>query len=172
MRLTLVASRLHPLAQLAEAISPEQLAEHIQLVLTDRSSLSDGKQFGVLAAKTWRLADLGAKHAFLKAGLGWGSMPTWMIKADLAAGSLVELNVDQGVWPQGNQMPMQCVCVCVPSTGSGAPPGPAGRWLILTPARPGTALRRAGRNRVPDRLTTQAGDIPLVRRCKARDRAF
>ncbi|EPE94263.1 substrate-binding domain-containing protein [Rhizobium grahamii] len=171
VRLTLVASRLHPLAQLAEAISPEQLAEHIQLVLTDRSSLSDGKQFGVLAAKTWRIADLGAKHAFLKAGLGWGSMPTWMIKADLAAGSLVELNVDQGVWPQGNQMPMQCVCVCaVHRIGRASRPG--GTLADRTPARPGTALRRAGRNRVPDRLTTQAGDIPLVRRCKARDRAF
>ncbi|CCM78940.1 LysR family transcriptional regulator [Rhizobium mesoamericanum] len=124
VRLTLVASPLHPLAQMPEAISPEQLAEHIQLVLTDRSSLSEGKQFGVLAAKTWRLADLGAKHAFLKAGLGWGSMPTWMIKADLAAGSLVELNVDPGVWPQGDQMPMHAV------HRSGAPPGPAGRWLI------------------------------------------
>ncbi|WDZ78197.1 LysR family transcriptional regulator [Ensifer adhaerens] len=123
VRLTLVASPRHPLAQMRDTFS-EQLARHVQLVLTDRSSLSEGKEFGVIAPKTWRLADLGAKHAFLKAGFGWGSMPTWMIGADLAAGDLVELAVGTEVWPQGNQMPMYAV------HRQDAPPGPAGRWLI------------------------------------------
>src|SRR5438309_8177420 len=50
-------------------------SQHRQLVLTDRSELSQGKEFGVFSANTWRLADLGAKHAFLRAGLGWGGMP-------------------------------------------------------------------------------------------------
>ncbi len=30
---------------------------------------------GVMSSKTWRLADLFAKHAFLLNGLGWGGMP-------------------------------------------------------------------------------------------------
>ena len=37
--------------------------------------LSGDRDYGVFSPKTWRLADLGAKHAMLKAGLGWGSLP-------------------------------------------------------------------------------------------------
>jgi hypothetical protein len=37
--------------------------------------LTAGREFGVFSPRTWRLADLGAKHAFLLAGLGWGGMP-------------------------------------------------------------------------------------------------
>ncbi|MDH6234765.1 DNA-binding transcriptional LysR family regulator [Mesorhizobium soli] len=123
-RLILVAAPGHPLAQPPGPLSSKQLAEYVQLVLTDRSSFSDGQQFGVIAQKTWRLADLGAKHAFLKGGLGWGSMPMWMIQGDLSAGRLVELNVQSSVWPEGNQMTMYAL------HRHDTPPGPAGRWLI------------------------------------------
>ena len=47
---------------------------HTQLVLTDRSSLTEGRNYGVIRQRTWRLADLGAKHALLKEG--------WTITAD------------------------------------------------------------------------------------------
>src|SRR5438445_448914 len=69
-----VASPTHPLASIKGAIPARVLAQHRQLVLTDRSELSQGKEFGVFSANTWRLADLGAKHAFLRAGLGWGPL--------------------------------------------------------------------------------------------------
>jgi hypothetical protein len=39
------------------------------------TSLPEGRDFGVMGAKSWRLADLGAKHALLPAGVGWGNMP-------------------------------------------------------------------------------------------------
>lgn len=124
LRLTLVAAPTHPLARIPGPISSKQLGEHVQLVLTDRTAYSEGRQFGVIAQKTWRLADLGAKHAFLKGGLGWGGMPTWMIQGDVSAGRLVELNVETSVWPEGNQMTMSAL------HRNDAPPGPAGRWLI------------------------------------------
>jgi DNA-binding transcriptional LysR family regulator len=124
VRLSIVASPAHPLAQLAGPITTDQLSEQVQLVLTDRSPLSQGKQFGVIAHKTWRLADLGAKHAFLIAGLGWGSMPMPMIEGDLAAGRLVELDTESGAWPYGNQMTLYSLYRL------DTPPGPAGRWLI------------------------------------------
>lgn len=124
IRLPLVASPGHPLARLSGPIGREQLAAHVQLVLTDRSSLSQGRQFGVIAPKTWRLADIGAKHAFLRAGLGWGSMPLPMIAADLAAGRLVELQVESGLRPQGDLLTMYAL------HRHDALPGPAGRWLI------------------------------------------
>src|SRR5436309_14062310 len=78
-----VASPTHPLTSLKGPIPARVLAQHRQLVLTDRSELSQGKDFGVFSPNTWRLADLGAKHAFLRAGLGWGGMPVGVIKADL-----------------------------------------------------------------------------------------
>jgi len=124
IRLALVASPDHPLVKMAGPLSVEQLSGHTQLVLSDRSELSQGRQFGVFAQRAWRLADLGAKHAFLKAGLGWGSMPLRMIEADLAAGTLVELRTEADVWPEGDQMTMYAL------HRRDAPPGPAGRWLI------------------------------------------
>jgi DNA-binding transcriptional LysR family regulator len=123
VRMTMTASPDHPLARHPGPIPRAEVARHVQLVLTDRSMLSHGKDFGVLSPKTWRLADLGAKHAFLLAGLGWGSMPFAIIEEDLRAGRLVELAIEDA-WPEGHLMPMLAI------HRSDAPPGPAGRWLI------------------------------------------
>ena len=46
-----------------------------------------------MSPKTWRLSDLGAKHAFLRAALGWGGMPHHLVEADLATGTLVPLKL-------------------------------------------------------------------------------
>src|SRR5258705_13179447 len=51
-----VVSPTHPLAALKGSIPARVLAQHRQLVLTDRSELSQGKDFGVFSANTWRLA--------------------------------------------------------------------------------------------------------------------
>src|SRR5437899_8860926 len=118
-----VASPTHPLASLKGPIPTRVLAKYRQLVLADRSELSQGKDFGVFSANTWRLADLGAKHAFLRAGLGWGGMPVGVIKADLAKGSLVKIRLEDV--PEG-MLVMAMSAVFRTDT----PPGPAGRWLI------------------------------------------
>jgi len=118
-----VVSPTHPLASLEGPIPARVLAQHRQLVLTDRSELSQGKDFGVLSANTWRLADLGAKHAFLRAGLGWGGMPVGVVEADLASGSLVKIRIEDV--PEGHLV-MTMSAVFKTDT----PPGPAGRWLI------------------------------------------
>src|SRR6266704_1252715 len=118
-----VASPTHPLASLKGPIPARVLAQHRQLVLTDRSELSHGKDFGVFSPNTWRLADLGAKHAFLRAGLGWGGMPVGMIKADLASGSLAKIRIED--LPEGH-----LVMAMSAAFKTDTPPGPAGRWLI------------------------------------------
>ena len=82
----------HPLA-LSKLIVPGDIRRHLQLVLTDRSKLTEGRDFSVLSDRTWRLADLGAKHALLLEGIGWGNMPAHAIADDLSAGRLVELSV-------------------------------------------------------------------------------
>lgn len=78
----------HPLAALAGPIDTHTLHRYVQLVLTDRSSLTAGRDYGVLSSRTWRLADLGAKQSMLLAGLGWGNMPSHLVQDDIAQGRL------------------------------------------------------------------------------------
>jgi DNA-binding transcriptional LysR family regulator len=75
----------------------------------------------VLSVRTWRLADLGAKHALLVAGMGWGNMPKPMVNEDLKRGRLVELNVE---------MPGEPVYPFHTVYRNDAPPGPAASWLM------------------------------------------
>ena len=119
----MVAAADHPLASWRGVVPKDELARHVQLVLTDRSSLSEGRQFGVFSASTWRLADLFAKHAFLLNGLGWGGMPRHIVATDIAEGRLVELAIEE-VPPGGLNLPMSAIY------RDDSPPGPAGRWLI------------------------------------------
>jgi DNA-binding transcriptional LysR family regulator len=121
--LVAVAAASHPLARFDHKIPRQELANAIQLVLTDRSDLMAGQDYGVISPQTWRLADLSTKHAFLKDGLGWGGMPLHVVEKDIADGTLRILDVEE-----------------LPSTGTAFaisafyqasnPPGPAGRWLI------------------------------------------
>jgi DNA-binding transcriptional LysR family regulator len=117
-----VVSPSHPLAKSRGVLSASAIGKHVQLVLTDRTVLTDGRDFGVLSPLTWRLADLGAKHAFLKAGLGWGHMPLHIVSADLDSGALVKIRVE-GI-ARAAAMPMSAVF------RRDAPPGPAGRAFI------------------------------------------
>ena len=117
-----VVSPSHPLASTRGVVSASAIAKQIQLVLTDRTALTEGRNFGVLSPLTWRLADLGAKHAFLKAGLGWGHMPLHMVKADLDSGALIKIRVEGT--PRDMTLPMKVVF------RKDAPPGPAGRAFI------------------------------------------
>jgi DNA-binding transcriptional LysR family regulator len=121
--LVAVASPSHALAQLTHRIPRHEMAKHLQLVLTDRSDLMSGRDFGVVAPSTWRLADLSTKYAFLKDGIGWGGMPLHMVEKDIASGSLVVLNADD-VPPGGYLLTMSAY------HRTSDPPGPAGRWLI------------------------------------------
>ncbi len=115
-----VCAPSHPLA-LEAAIEPGEARRHLQLVLSDRSHATDGEDFGVIAAETWRLADLSSKHALLVAGIGWGSLPRPMIEDDLDAGRLVVLDLPE--WPR-----VDLGFAVIHRTDT--QPGPAGRWLI------------------------------------------
>ncbi len=90
-----VAAPNHPLAQM-EMIKPGQARQYLQLVLTDRSNYTDGREFSVLSPRNWRLADLGAKHELLVGGNGWGNMPRHAVEADISAGRLHVLKLPEG----------------------------------------------------------------------------
>jgi DNA-binding transcriptional LysR family regulator len=119
----MVASGDHPLAAIAGVIPRSELQKHVQLVLTDRSELTRGREFGVMSPLTWRLSDLFAKHSFLLKGLGWGGMPLHTVKRDLDDQKLKKLHIED-MPEQRLSLPMFAVYL------SDQPPGPAGRWLI------------------------------------------
>jgi DNA-binding transcriptional LysR family regulator len=127
-----VAAPSHPLAKMKGSIPLAATRDHVQLVLTDRSPLTRGKEYTVFATRTWRLADLGARHAMVLAGLGWCSMPLHMVKDDLAARRLVRLDIR---WPGGVKgFPRPGVLA---TWRKDKVLGPAGTWLanrLLEPA--------------------------------------
>ncbi len=121
--LVAVAAACHPLASVGHRIPRRELAKHIQLVLTDRSDLTAGRDFAVASPSTWRLADLSTKYAFLKDCVGWGGMPLHMVEKDIAAGTLVVLDVDD--------MPRTGFMLTMSAYHqSSQPPGPAGKWFV------------------------------------------
>lgn len=133
-----VAAPGHELARM-NPIPPGAARNCVQLVLTDRSPLTEGRDFAVLSPRTWRLADLGAKHALLREGIGWGNMPLPLVESDLAAGTLVRLDMPDhvggtyrfaGVWRRDT------------------PPGPAAAWLLDQFVRLGAG--DGGENGLPD----------------------
>src|ERR1700733_1655888 len=113
----------HPLAALEGPIDTHVLHEHVQLVLTDRSSLTAGRDYGVLSSRTWRLADLGAKHSMLLAGLGWGNMPSHLVQDDIAQGRL------KAIRPVEFDPRVAQIVMCGAYLADHRP-GPAGQWMI------------------------------------------
>lgn len=118
-----VVSPEHPLAAVKGQVLRALSSDYVQLVLTDRSTRTQGRNFGVTSSKLWRLADLGAKHAFLRAGLGWGHMPLHMVQEDLDRGLLKTLELEPNP-TIGNAFSMHAV------HRKDAPPGPAARWFV------------------------------------------
>lgn len=115
-----VAAPDHPLGRMTD-IPPGAGRAHIQLVLTDRSSFTAGRDYAVMSSRTWRLADLGAKHNLLREGIGWGNMPLPLVEGDLVAGTLVRLAMPDN--PGGNYR-------FAGIWRRDCPPGPAASWLL------------------------------------------
>jgi len=115
-----VAAPDHPLAA-SGPNAPGAGRGHVQLVLTDRSRLTQDQEFAVVGTRTWRLADLGAKHMLLREGIGWGNMPIDRVSEDLASGRLVRLELPDCI---GGDYAFDVIY------RTDTPPGPAAKWLI------------------------------------------
>ena len=119
--MTPVAAPDHPLALYEGPVPLSFIRDHVQLVITDLSEQTKGRDFGVFAYKTWRLTDVGTKHDLMLAGLGWGGLPKWMVKDDLAEGRLVRLDLEpypDAPYPLLALYPLE------------SPLGPASTWLV------------------------------------------
>ncbi|HWA30854.1 MAG TPA: LysR family transcriptional regulator [Rhizomicrobium sp.] len=116
-----VVAMSHPLAQEKPPIERHTLENHVQLVLTDRTPLSQNLRGGIVSLKIWRFADLGTRLEFLLAGFGWCNMPRHMVEAHIRAGRLKELALRERV---NFRLPLHVVYE------RGRPPGRAGRWFV------------------------------------------
>ena len=117
-----VVSPSHPLASIQGIIEPHMLRQHVQLVLTDASTLTAAVDWGVLSSRSWRLADLGAKKSMLLAGLGWGNMPAHMVEDEIKDGRLTVIQ------PAGSDTVTALVLGAAYISEHSL--GPAGRWML------------------------------------------
>ena len=112
----------HPLAALPEPLTREALERHVQLVLTDRTALTQNWVGGIVGLHLWRFADLATRLDFLLAGFGWCNMPSHMVADHIAAGRLKKLRI------AGREQEVALPIYVVHERGRA--PGRAGRWLI------------------------------------------
>jgi DNA-binding transcriptional LysR family regulator len=111
----------HPLAALPQPLTREALEPHVQLVLTDRTPLTQNLSGGIVSRHIWRFADLTTRLDFLLAGFGWCNMPSHMVSGHVQAGRLKRLRIAH---QEEIALPLYVV------HERGRAPGRAGRWLI------------------------------------------
>lgn len=110
----------HPLSKLG-AISESDLARHVHLVHAREPPAAVSPAMGVMSPLRWQLGDAATQMALLRAGLGWCRLPDWRAEAGLADGSLVALEMSQGL---RSEVPLRVIWA------ERADLGPAARWLI------------------------------------------
>jgi DNA-binding transcriptional LysR family regulator len=118
-----VAAPTHPLARHRGPLPSTLLNEYVQIILADRSQLTENYEVGVYSGRTWRVLDLTAKHALLRAGLGWGGMPVHVVADDLVRKRLVRLRLEETGMSSLEVMLFSMHRVA-------EPPGPAAQWLL------------------------------------------
>jgi DNA-binding transcriptional LysR family regulator len=117
-----VAAAGYALAYLRK-IPQNDLKQHTQIVLTDHSGFTDGRNFSVFSDRRILTTDIGSKRAMLCAGLGWGFMPRSVVHEDLRAAHLVELDFAERQ-PRTRHMPLFAI------HRRDGKLGPAGQWLL------------------------------------------
>jgi DNA-binding transcriptional LysR family regulator len=122
VRMITVCAPSHPLAARPRAVPSRVAAEHVQIVLGERTN-EGGPDHAVLSRQTWRVLELATKHALLLGGLGWGNMPDHAVVDDLRRGRLVRLDLE--AWGR-SPTEVGLATVHKPDLAT----GPATRWLL------------------------------------------
>src|SRR6202008_2518428 len=98
-----VVAASHLLAAEPGPLTREILEQQVQLVVTDRSPLTQNLRGGIYSARIWRFADFSTRLDYLLAGFGWCHMPWHMIREHVRAGRLKQLDISQS---KGLTMPV------------------------------------------------------------------
>ena len=122
VRLHAVTSRGHPLAALGRPAERDDLADHVQLVLSDPVD-PGSPNYGLAGERLWRFVDLGRRLDFLLAGFGWCRMPMHLVGEALAAGQLALIDIAD------DPTPAEGLTIYAAHLRE-REPGQAGRWLL------------------------------------------
>jgi DNA-binding transcriptional LysR family regulator len=113
----------HPLAAEPPPLSREVIERHVQLVLTDRTQLTQGFSGNILGRRIWRFADMSTRLQYLLDGFGWCYNPAHLVDAPIAAGRLKRLDIAEH---RGRDFAFPLHIRHLRAR----PPGRAGNWLI------------------------------------------
>lgn len=83
----------HPLAQNSEAIDPNELAQHLQIVIKDTAKAPVERQGWLKAEQRWTVSQFDTAIKFLKQGLGFCWLPIHDVQKHLETRELVQLNI-------------------------------------------------------------------------------
>lgn len=83
----------HPLAEHTEAIDPNELAQHLQIVIKDTAKAPVERQGWLKAEQRWTVSQFETAIKFLKQGLGFCWLPIHDVQKYLDNGELVQLNI-------------------------------------------------------------------------------
>ena len=122
MAMPLVVAPSHPLAQLS-APALEDLRQHRQLLVTARQPGTERERFRLSTAIWWVEGDLSVL-ALVKRGLGWATVPAFLLTEALAHGDVVCLP-DEAL-PPIPELSIELLW------HSAHPLGPAAQWLRQT----------------------------------------
>ncbi|MEM6891147.1 MAG: LysR family transcriptional regulator [Pseudomonadota bacterium] len=115
-----VARPDHPLAKLGRNLTDADMADHRQLVPTSRAL---PRYQNRMVNDVWEVAELDMRHQMILRGMGWGTVPTYLVASDLRTGDLAQL--DMSARPEeAMRVPLFAV------HKKDAAIGPATRWLI------------------------------------------
>ena len=121
-RMRAVVSPGHPLAALKRPATQDDLAPHVQLVLSDPVDPGSAN-YGVAGTRLWRFVDLGRRFDFLLAGFGWCRMPEHLVATAIADGALTPIEISDDPTP-----PEGLTIYAAHRRDSAL--GVAGRWLL------------------------------------------
>lgn len=91
-----VAAPAHPLHTLGRTLTLDDLALHTQVVVRDSGRTQPRDEGWLGAQHRWTVASLESSHAAVRAGLAYAWLPSHLVTADLAAGSLMPLPLAVG----------------------------------------------------------------------------
>ncbi|MGB6319889.1 MAG: LysR family transcriptional regulator [Litorimonas sp.] len=86
-----VAAPDHPLSVLGRSLTDADLADHRQLVPVGRARPA---YENTLVHRVWGVGDLAFRVRLIKAGLGWGTVPTALATPQIDSGALVRLRLE------------------------------------------------------------------------------
>jgi DNA-binding transcriptional LysR family regulator len=122
VRLQAVVAPGHPLGALGRPAQADDLAPHVQLVLSDPVD-PDSPNYGLAGERRWRFVDLGRRLDFVLAGFGWCRMPMHLVEPALVDGRLVPIDIADDATPAEG-------LIIYAAHRRDRVPGKAGRWLL------------------------------------------